>query len=139
MKDVKKPFANLENVNFKPDATALTKADAQGWKSVETVIVDGLSKNIMDERVVIVESAIANIKMHDEAIMKMEPKEEAEFGMDRQKIVKQPSFTNSQLKELEKREGKRNKIAKALNTVMIEFNDKSFKELKKIVNDNKAS
>ncbi len=139
MKDVKKPFANLDKVNFKPDATALMNVDTKGWATVETVIVDGLSKIIMDKRVEIVESALANIKTYDEAIMKMEPKEGSEFGMDRQKIIKQPFFTSSQLKELEKKEGKRNKIAKALNTVMAGFNDKNFKELEKIVNDNKAS
>ncbi len=139
MEKEKKPFANLDKVNFKPDVSASTKADAQGWKAVETVIVDGLSKNIMDKRVAIVEDAISTIKKYDEAIMKMEPKEEAEFGMDRQKIIKHPSFTGSQLKELEKKEQKRNKIVTALNLVASEFNDKRFKELEKIVSDNKVS
>lgn len=136
----KKPFAKLDPINFKPHAEALIKANGNGWKAIEKVIVEGKCKLIMDERVVIVESAVLAIDKFDEEIKKMEPKEEATYGTeDRQKILKQTFFTDSQLKTLEKKEGKRNKIVKALNLVMIEFNDKTFKELKKVVNDNKPS
>lgn len=139
-KSKRKPFAKLDKVNFTPNVAALINADKEGWKSVETVIVDGLCKNIMDERVAIVESATLAITKFDEEIKKMEPKDEATYGVeDRQKIIKQASFTDTQLKVLEKKENKRNKIVKALNLVMTEFNDKNFKELKKIVNDNKLS
>lgn len=139
MKDTKKTFAKLDKVNFTPDAKAMENANKQGWSVVEKVIVDGKCKLIMDERTALVENALKLIDKFDKDIAGMEPKETVTYGaQDRQKIITNAVLSEAQLKALEKAENKRNSIAKALNTVMTEFNAESFKKLKEVVDKNKS-
>lgn len=134
-KDGKNTF---EKVDFTPGKDALVEANSDGFKEIGKGIVKGLKTIIMQERTVVVEAALAMIKKHEQAIGKIRPAQEALFN--KQKVrIQEECFTASQNKQLEEFEGKRNRIALALNLVMKEPNRETFDALKVCTEKNKAS
>jgi hypothetical protein len=133
-KDVKSTF---ELVNFTPGKDALNLANTDGFKVIGGAITAGMKKIIIEERTVIVEAALAMIKKHEQAIGKIKPAQEALLNAARVQI-QDACFTNTQIKQLEEMERKRNKIVETLNLVMKQANRETFEALKVATDKNKA-
>lgn len=133
-KDGKSTF---EKVDFTPGKDALLKANTAGFKVIGEAITEGYKKIIMEERTVIVENALAVIKKHEQAIGKIKPAQEALFNSKKVQI-QEACFTQTQNKQLEESERRRNNIVKALNLIMKEPNRETFEALKVSLDKNKV-
>jgi hypothetical protein len=130
--------STFEKVHFTPGKEALEEANSDGFKEIGKGIISGLKTIIMQERTVIVEAALAMIKKHEQNISKIRPAVEAMFNA-KKVLIQEACFTGTQNKLLEEYEGKRNRIAIALNLVMKEPSRETFEALKVSTDKNKAA